>query len=97
MENTWDIFIAGGGVGGVAAALRASAMGCSVILTDENEWLGGQITSQGVSALDEHSLINTFGGTSLYNDFRERIKKYYSRNYKLSVKGKNAGKFQPRE
>lgn len=95
MINTWDIFIAGGGVGGVAAALRAAAMGCSVILTDENLWLGGQITSQGVSALDEHKLMETFGGTALYYDFRERIKKYYRSNYKLSSKGKESAYFNP--
>ena len=64
-SRVWDVFIAGGGLGGVAAALRAASFGCSVFLTDENKWLGGQATSQGLSALDEHKLMDVFGGTAL--------------------------------
>lgn len=94
-KTNWDILIAGGGLGGVAAAIRAAAMGCTVLLIDENKWLGGQVTSQGVSALDEHMLIDTFGGTSLYYNFRDRIKKYYRKNYKLSEKGLKAKHFNP--
>lgn len=84
MEKTCDILIAGGGTGGVAAAIRAAAMGCSVALLDENRWLGGQITSQGVSALDEHALMESFGGTALYYEFRERVRQYYREHYRLS-------------
>lgn len=92
-KTKWDILIAGGGLGGVAAAIRAASMGCSVLLIDENKWLGGQITSQGVSALDEHKAIDIFGGTALYYEFRDRIKQYYRNNYKLSEKGKKSKYF----
>ena len=95
MMKKCDVFIAGGGVGGVAAALRAAEMGCSVVLTDENVWLGGQITAQGVSALDEHKMMETFGGTALYYEFRERIRQYYRRNYILSSQAKQADFFNP--
>lgn len=95
MNDTLDILIAGGGVGGIAAALRATAMGCSVILVDENQWLGGQITSQGVSVLDEHRLMYIFGGTSLYNDFKERIRQHYINNYNLSQYGKEQKNLNP--
>lgn len=94
-KNKWDILIAGGGLGGVAAAIRAASMGCSVLLIDENKWLGGQVTSQGVSALDEHTLMETFGGTALYYDFRDRIRKYYRKNYKLSEQGLKSKHFNP--
>lgn len=94
-KTKWDILIAGGGLGGVAAAIRAASMGCSVLLIDENKWLGGQITSQGVSALDEHKAIDIFGGTALYYEFRDRIKQYYRNNYKLSEKGKKSKYFNP--
>ena len=91
----WDVFIAGGGFGGVAAALRAAAMGCSVFLVEENKWLGGQVASQGLSALDEHKLMDVFGGTALYYDFRERIRRYYRAHYKLSTKAKDSNNFNP--
>ena len=60
-----DILVLGGGLGGVAAAVRAARLGYRVCLTEENPWIGGQATSQGVSALDEHPHIEHFGGTEL--------------------------------
>ncbi|MDP6259769.1 MAG: FAD-dependent oxidoreductase, partial [Rhodospirillales bacterium] len=46
-------------------------------LIEETDWLGGQITSQGVSALDEHDYIEDFGGTRSYYQLRESIRNYY--------------------
>ncbi|MCG0240120.1 MAG: FAD-dependent oxidoreductase [Firmicutes bacterium] len=80
---TCDILVVGGGTGGTAAALRASSMGRRVVITEETRWLGGQMTSQGVSALDEHEYIESFGGTALYNEFRRRVRDYYRRRYRL--------------
>ena len=50
---TADLVIAGGGLGGVAAALAALRNGLRVCMTEETDWIGGQITSQGVPP-DEH-------------------------------------------
>jgi len=81
-----DILVLGGGLGGTAAALAALRQGYRVCLTEENHWLGGQCTSQGVSALDEHPYIESFGGTASYCEFRQRIRAYYRGNYLLSEK-----------
>lgn len=78
-----DILVVGGGMGGTAAALRACALGRRVVMTEPTRWLGGQATSQGVSALDEHQYIEHFGGTEAYNEFRRRIRAYYRRHYQL--------------
>jgi hypothetical protein len=75
-----DILIVGGGMGGCAAALAACRAGRNVVLTEETDWLGGQMTSQGVSAFDEHRFIETFGGTRSYYELRQLIRDYY-RNY----------------
>jgi NADPH-dependent 2,4-dienoyl-CoA reductase/sulfur reductase-like enzyme len=53
-EFSCDILVAGAGAGGVAAALAAAGRGHSVCLTEESSWIRGQITSGGVSALDEN-------------------------------------------
>ena len=45
-----DVLIVGGGTGGVAAALAAARRGRRVHLVEETDWIGGQLTSQGVSA-----------------------------------------------
>ena len=78
-----DVVIAGGGLGGCAAALAALRNGLNVILTEETDWIGGQLTSQGVPP-DEHQWIETHGSTRLYRDLRTAIRQYYIRNYPLT-------------
>ena len=72
-----EVLIAGGGTGGVAAALAAARAGRNVVLLEETDWIGGQMTAQGVSALDEHEHIETFGGTRSYYEFRNAIRAHY--------------------
>ena len=66
-----DLLVVGGGTGGVAAALAASRAGLRVSVLEETSWLGGQFTAQGISALDEHEHIESFGGTRSYYELRE--------------------------
>src|SRR3954454_12066290 len=49
-----EVLVAGGSLGGVAAALGECESGRRVILTEEGDWVGGQVTAQAVSALDEN-------------------------------------------
>ena len=48
-------------------------------LLEETDWIGGQLTAQGVSALDEHEHIERFGGTRSYYALREAIRDHYRR------------------
>ena len=82
-ELSADLIVAGGGLGGFAAALSALRNGLSVILTEETDWIGGQITSQGVPP-DEHQWIETHGAPKSYRDFRNGVRQYYFRNYPLT-------------
>jgi len=82
-ELTADLVIAGGGLGGCASALAALRNNLSVILTEETDWIGGQISQQGVPP-DEHQWIETHGSTRLYRSFRTSIRNYYVRNYPLT-------------
>jgi hypothetical protein len=72
-----DIAVIGGSFGGVPAALAACDAGLRVVMSEATDWLGGQVTSQGVAPLDEHAHIETFGGTRAYNAFRARVRDYY--------------------
>jgi len=83
-----DILVAGGGLGGCAAALAAAEMGCSVVLSEETAWIGGQVTSQGVSAPDEHRYIEQFGCTARYRALREGVRAYYRSHYPLTAAGR---------
>lgn len=82
-RHSCDILVVGGGLGGVAAAIAATDAGRSVLLVEETSWLGGQATSQGVSALDENGWIETSGGTRSYLSFRKAIRDWYRRNARL--------------
>ncbi len=71
-----DILVIGGGLGGCAAALAALECGARVILTEETDWIGGQMTSQLVPP-DEHGWIERFGRTASYQRFREGVRAHY--------------------
>ncbi len=82
-ERTTDVLIVGGGTGGVAAALAALRLGRKVIMTEETDWIGGQLTAQAVPP-DEHPWIDTTGCTRSYRLFREKVREYYWRNYPMT-------------
>ena len=48
-----DMLIVGAGLAGSAAAYEGLLAGKTVCLTEITDWVGGQISSQGTSALDE--------------------------------------------
>jgi hypothetical protein len=54
-EEVWQcqVVVIGGSLGGVAAASHAMQGGAQTCLIELTPWLGGQISAQGVSALDE--------------------------------------------
>jgi len=85
-STTCDILIVGGGTGGFAAAYQACTMAETwgvkkIIMTEENSWLGGQYTSQGVTASDDNSLVEqgkyTVGASKQFFRFHETIRDLY--------------------
>jgi len=90
-----EVLIVGGGLGGVAAAIAACRAGRTVCLTEETDWLGGQATSQAVTALDENGYIETTGATRTYQDFRNAIREDYRRNTRLKPTVSANPRFSP--
>ena len=76
--------VIGGGVGGFAAALAALRRGVRVVLTEETDWIGGQLTSQAVPP-DEHPWIEQFGCTRSYREYRSAVRDYYQRHFSLTA------------
>jgi hypothetical protein len=83
MVHRPEILVAGGGLGGCAAALAACSLGATVVLTESTAWIGGQLTSQCVPP-DEHPWIETFGSTERYRFFRDQVRWYYADHYDLA-------------
>ncbi|HEY6738721.1 MAG TPA: FAD-dependent oxidoreductase [Actinopolymorphaceae bacterium] len=82
-----EVLVVGAGLGGVAAALGALRNGRRVVITEEYDWIGGQLTSQGVPP-DEHSWVEQFGVTASYRALREAIRGYYRRHYPLTERSR---------
>ncbi|HEX7063688.1 MAG TPA: FAD-dependent oxidoreductase [Bacillales bacterium] len=80
--HKFDVVVIGGGVGGTMAALSAAKRGMKVALTEETDWLGGQLTSQAVPP-DEHKWIEQFGCTQTYREFRDQVRRYYKQHYPM--------------
>jgi hypothetical protein len=89
-ERQADILIVGGGTGGCAAALGASASGFKVVMTEPTRWIGGQLTSQAVPP-DEHPWIESFGCTRRYRQYRNGVRQYYRDHTPLTP----AARFDP--
>lgn len=79
-----EVCIAGGGCGGVAAAMSLLRSGRSCVLIEPTALLGGQLSSQGVPP-DENPWIEGdgpgapgfVGATASYADFRRRARAHY--------------------
>ncbi|MEM6841480.1 MAG: FAD-dependent oxidoreductase [Bacteroidota bacterium] len=93
-EYAADLIVAGGGLGGCAATLAALRNGLRVVMTEETDWIGGQITQQGVPP-DEHQWIETHGATQLYRDFRNAVRQYYLQNYPVTNAARKQQYFNP--
>ncbi|MCU1258391.1 MAG: FAD-dependent oxidoreductase [Bryobacterales bacterium] len=83
-EISCDVLVAGAGMGGIGASLALSSRGHTVCLTEETDWVGGQATSGGVSALDENRFLEFAGATRTYARFRAGIRDWYRKNTKLT-------------
>ena len=59
-QNQVDIIIIGGGAGGTSAGIQASRMGAHVQIVEATPWLGGMLTSAGVSAIDGNHDMPSF-------------------------------------
>jgi FAD dependent oxidoreductase len=93
-ELQTDVLIVGGGVGGCAAALAVAQSGYRAILTEECDWIGGQLTSQATPP-DEHGWIERFGCTASYRRFRDGVRDYYRLYYPLTDAAQNDPRLNP--
>ena len=75
-DEVWEcqVVVVGGSLGGVAAASHAMQSGAQTCLIEVAPWLGGQMTSQGVAALDESLLMRQRQNFSLtWEQLRQKL------------------------
>jgi ribulose 1,5-bisphosphate synthetase/thiazole synthase len=86
-----DVLVIGGGTSGTMAGIQAARMGVKTIIVEETPWLGGMMTSAGVSAIDgNHSLPS-----GLWAEFREQLIKHYGNEEALASGWVSKVMFEP--
>lgn len=75
----YDVVIAGAGTGGWAAAVQASRLGSRVLLLEETDWIGGQMSAAAVTTMDEEGCWEKFPvrERGIYREFHESIVNHY--------------------
>ena len=72
-SSEFDVVIVGGGAGGTSAAIQSARNGAKTLLIEETNWLGGMLTSAGVSAIDgNYKLPSGFWG-----EFKDSLVSHY--------------------
>ncbi|MFA9479307.1 FAD-dependent oxidoreductase [Phycisphaerales bacterium AB-hyl4] len=78
-----ELLVVGGGLGGCAAALAALEAGRRVVLTEPTDWIGGQVSQQGVPP-DENRWIESCGAARSYARYRSLVRGYYREHFPLT-------------
>lgn len=86
-----DVLIIGGGASGTAAGLQASRMGAKTLIVEETPWLGGMLTSAGVSAIDGNYRLR--GG--IFGEFTDSLASHYGGYDKLQSGWVSSILFEP--
>ena len=72
-SEKYDVVVVGGGASGCTAGIQAAEMGSRTLIVEELPWLGGMLTSAGVSATD--GCYNLPSG--LWGEFQRRLAAHY--------------------
>ena len=68
-----DVLVVGGGASGVAAGIQSARLGVNTLIIEETPWLGGMLTSAGVSAVDGNYRLPA----GIWGEFQSKLADYY--------------------
>lgn len=69
----YDAVVIGGGVSGTTAGIRSARLGAKTLIVEQGPWLGGMLTSAGVSATDGNYRLR--GG--MWGELRDKLEAHY--------------------
>lgn len=91
-QEKFDLIIVGGGASGTAAGISAARMGIKTIIIEPGTWLGGMLTSAGVSAIDGNHRLPS----GIWGEFRSRLISHYGSQEALSTGWVSHTLFEPK-
>ena len=74
-----DVLVVGGGASGTAAAIQSARLGVGTMLVEETPWLGGMLTSAGVSCVDGNNRLRS----GIFGEFADSLVNRYGSNEAL--------------
>lgn len=86
-----EVLVIGGGTSGIAAGIQSARMGAKTLIIEETSWLGGMISSAGVSAFDGNHNIPS----GIWRSFREKLHLHYGGADKVSTGWVSNTLFEP--
>ena len=91
-SSEYDVIVIGGSAGGTSAAIQSARNGAKTLLIEETDWLGGMLTSAGVSAVDgNYKLPSGFWG-----EFKDSLVSHYGSLEALKTGWVSNTLFEPR-
>ena len=87
----YDVVIIGGGTSGISAGIQSARMGIKTLIVEQYDWLGGMLTSAGVSAFDGNYKLK--GG--FWSEFRDSLNSYYGGEGALKTGWVSSVLFEP--
>lgn len=72
-EVSTDVLVVGGGASGTTAGIQSARLGVETLIVEEFDWLGGMLTSAGVSAIDGNYHLQS----GLWEEFRQKLYAWY--------------------
>ena len=91
-QQTHDLIIVGGGASGTAAGISAGRLGTKTIILEPTTWLGGMLTSAGVSAIDGNHRLPS----GIWGEFKAELESYYGGPEKLATGWVSNTLFEPK-
>ncbi len=87
-----NLLIVGGNESACAAAVQAARLGVKrIVLVNDNDWLGGQFSAEGVGCMDEWTTIHgkrvNFPRSGIYREVLDRIRAHNSQKYGVPSPG----------
>lgn len=91
-QQDYELIIVGGGASGISAGISAGRLGTKTLIIEESTWLGGMLTSAGVSAIDGNDRIS--GG--FYGEFKQALETFYGGSKNLATGWVSHTLFEPK-
>ena len=86
-----DVLVIGGTTSGVAAGIQSARLNAETIIVEETSWLGGMLTSAGVSATDGNHFLHS----GIWQEFRDKLIEHYGSRDALATGWVSNTQFEP--